>query len=195
MIRVIIGSVAAAIVMFVIGFVFYATPLSNIHIERLGDEQAAAIQQALAQNMENDGDGTVLVPNPATQAQQRMYLDGPNAMIHYNPSGFELGDTGAIVGGFIHMLISALILGAALYALSGHVREFRPRLVITGLFAVAAGVFMHLGAPVWYHQDWTYYTYVFVADTVMLIAGGAVIARWFLPDHIASEDRFGAEHG
>jgi hypothetical protein len=194
MIRVIIGSVAGAVAMFVIGFILFATPLGSIPIGSVDDQQAAAIQSVLAANMDASGADTVLVPSPERgAAQQRMYIDGPVATVHYNPNGFAVGDTGAILGGFIHMLISALLLGLALYALSGHAREFGERLRITILFGVAASCFMHLGNPIWMHQDWTYHIYAFIADAVSFIVAGAIIARWFLPSHIASEDRFGSE--
>ncbi|MBC2776427.1 hypothetical protein [Parasphingopyxis marina] len=193
MIRVFIGSIAAAVAMFVIGFVFYATPLANIHVGGLGDEEAAAIQSVLAANMDASGADTVLVPYPDGEAQQRMYIDGPIAMIHYNPSGFALGDSGSLVGGFVHMLITAFLLGGALYSLAGHVRDFGARLSIIILFGIAASVFMHAGTPIWYHQDWTYHIYVAIADAVIFIAGGAVIAKWFLPNRIDSDDRFGEE--
>jgi hypothetical protein len=95
--------------------------------------------------------------------------------------------------GFIHMLVSALILGAALYGLSGRVVAFRERMAVVVLFSLAAGIWMHLGNPIWWHQSWSYHIYIFVADTVSLIVAGGIIARWFLPN--GSEDRASAEQG
>jgi hypothetical protein len=193
MIRVAIGSIAAAVAMFIMGFIFYATPLGSIPVGGLDDSGAAAVQQALSQHM-GDGDArTVIVPLPEGEAQQRMYIDGPIAMVHFNPSGFAVGDTGTMLSGFIHMLISALLLGAALYALAGHVRDFAARMSIIVLFGLAASCYMHLGMPIWWHQDWTFHIYLFVADAVTFIVGAGIIARWFLPREIASEDRFGAQ--
>ena len=193
MIRVIIGSVAGAVAMFVIGFVFFATPLGNIAVKSLGDSEAASIQAVLAETMGEQGDKTVLVPYPEGEAQQRMYIDGPIAMVHYSPDGFAVGGADVMLGGFIHMLVSALILGGALYYLAGHAREFGERMKIVILFSLAASCFMHLGMPIWWHQDWTYHSYLFVADFVSLVVAGGIIARWFLPRDIASDDRFGAE--
>ena len=193
MIRVVIGAVAAAIAMFFLGFVFFATPLGNIAVGELDDRGAAEVQAALAEYMGDGGTQTVAVPGITGEVQQRMYIDGPTAMIHFNPSGFAVGDTGTMISGFVFLLITALLIGAALYTLSAHVRDFRARFSIAALFIVACSAFMHLGMPVWWHQDWVFHIYLFVTDIVMFGAAAAIIARWFLPSEIRSEDRFGAE--
>lgn len=187
MIRVAIGAVAAAIAMFVIGFLFFATPLGNIAVGQLDDEGAAAVQQVLAENMGAQGPAAYVVPGIIGEAQQRLYIDGPIAMVHYNPNGFALGDPNAMLGGFIQLLVTALLLGIALYGLSGHVRTFSERLKILIFFALAAAVFMHLGNPIWWHQGWVFHGYLFVADLTSFIVGGAIIARWFLPKQVESE--------
>lgn len=187
MIRVVIGAVAAAVAMFIIGFLFFATPLSNIPVSQIDDEGAAAVQQVLAENMGADGPAAYVVPGTTGEAQQRLYIDGPIALIHYNPNGFALGDSSAMLGGFIQLLVTALLLGVALFGLSGHVRTFSERMKILIFFALAASVFMHLGNPVWWHQGWTFHGYLFVADLVSFVVGGGIIARWFLPNMAEGE--------
>ena len=44
---------------------------------------------------------------------------------------------------------------------------------------------MHLGEPLWFHHDWIHFIYLFLGDVAMMIAGGLVIARWFLPNPLA----------
>jgi hypothetical protein len=46
---------------------------------------------------------------------------------------------------------------------------------------------MHLGNPIWWHQGWVFHSYLFVADLVSFIVGGAIIARWFLPKVVEAE--------
>lgn len=193
MIRIVIGAIAAAIAMFIIGFIFFATPLGNIPVGQIDDEGAAAVQQLLAEHIGAAGPAAYVVPGIVGEAQQRLYIDGPIAMVHYNPNGFALGDPNAMLGGFIQLLIAALLLGFALHALSGHAREFGARMKILILFVLTASVFMHLGNPIWWHQSWSFHSYLFVADLVSLLVGGTIITRWFLPKHIVSEDRFGEE--
>lgn len=193
MVKVVIGAAVASVAMFILGFIFYATPLGSIPVGSVGDSEAAAIQSVLAGNMDNEGARTVMVPSGEGAVQQRMYLEGPIAMVHYNPEGQEIGGTATMIGGLIHYFISALVLGAALYSLLGHVREFSQRASITVLFVLGASIFMHLGNPIWRHQDWLYHGYLFFADAVVYAAGGLIIARFFLPQGVRTEDTFGAE--
>ncbi len=195
MFRVIIGAIPAAIAMFILGFVFFGTPLSSVAIGQIDDEGAAVVQSALAETMGDDSARTVIVPSISGEVQQRLYIEGPIAMVHFNPSGSAVGDPSAMIGGFIHMLISSLLLGVALLAVAGETRDFAARLRIGILFALAASVFMHLGMPVWWHQDWAFHIYLFFTDFVMFGAAAFILARWFMPSGTDSDDRFGAEQG
>ena len=78
--RVIIGAAAAAIAMFIIGFLFFATPLVKLGTASLDNAQAAAVQQALAVNLPRTG--TYFVPGADTPEQTVMYGQGPIATVH-----------------------------------------------------------------------------------------------------------------
>ena len=86
--RAAIGAVAAAVAMFILGFIFYATPLQKIAVASATDAQAAAVQQAMAANLPRTG--TYFVPDAATAAQSTMYSQGPVATVHYNSGGFAV---------------------------------------------------------------------------------------------------------
>src|SRR3546814_3104390 len=58
---------------------------------------------------------------------------------------------------------------------------FADRARIVLYVTLAASFYMHLGNSIWYHYDWSYTIYRFIADFVLLAAAGLVIARWFLP--------------
>ncbi len=177
--RVLVGSVAAAIVIFLIGFVFFATPLAGIGTRSLGNAEAAAVQQTLAANL--PATGTYNVPSADTPEQTVMYGQGPIATVHYNSQGFPVADTGAIFGGLILDLVTALLIGLALLGIADRVTDFGARAKLIVLFGLAASAYMHLGEPIWYHHDLPNSIYAFVGDAVAFIAGGLVIARWFLP--------------
>lgn len=189
--RVIIGAVAGAVAMFILGFLFWATPLSLLATGSLDDTQAANVQLALAQNMPETG--AYEVPTDGSQAQKSMYSRGPIAFIQYNADGAGDPAVQDMLAGFIHMYVSALLIGFALLAISYHVREFGTRARIIGFFALGAGVFMHLGMPIWAHHGWNYYIYVFITDVISLAAAGLIIARWFLPRDWDGQERIGAE--
>lgn len=176
--RVIVGAVAAAIAMFIIGFIFYATPLNRIPTRSLDNAQAATVQQALAANL--PATGTYHIPSTATSEQTVMYGQGPIATIHYNTGGFASADPTTLIGGLVFDFVIALMIGLALVSIADRVPDFGARARLVVIFSVAASAFMHLGEPIFYHHDWLHFIYLFIADAVALSAAGLVIARWFL---------------
>jgi hypothetical protein len=180
MIRVIIGSVAAAVAMFIVGFIFFGPlGLSNLGSANLDDTQAAAVQQTLAANLPRTG--TYFVPSPGRSAAQTvMYGQGPIATIHYNTDGFAATDPSALVGGLVFNFLIALLIGAALIGIDRRVPDFASRARVAVIVAVAAAAFTHLGEPIYFHHDWGHFIYLFVADSLALAVAGIVVA-WFLP--------------
>lgn len=178
MIRVIIGAAAAAVAMFVIGFIFFVTPLSRLSVASIGDQPAANVQAALAANLPRTG--TYAVPGMDTPAQTSMYSQGPIATIHYNTDGFAADDPAMILVGFVFNFIIALLIGTALIGIDRRVPDFGSRARLAVIIAVAVTAFNHLGEPIYWHHDWGHFIYLFVADALMLTAA-ALIQAWFLP--------------
>ena len=179
MIKLAIGAFAAAIAMFITGFIFFATPIGMIAYSTANETQNATVQAALAANLPQTG--TYMVPNPSTQSGTTLYGQGPVATVHYNSKGFSLSDMSGIGYGFVQELIVCILLAAALSTLDRRIPDFASRAQIVVLFSIAASGMINLGNPVWLHHDWSYWIYSFVAESAMLIVAGLVIARWFLP--------------
>jgi hypothetical protein len=178
MIRVVIGSAAAAVAMFIIGFIFFGLGLQNLAIKSVGDLQAAPIQQTLRANIAETG--TYAVPGERTSEQTRMYGTGPVATIHYNVNGQVAGmSAGMAFKGLIFNFAIALAIGLALIGIDGRVKDFGSRARVAAIIALAATAFAHLGVPLYYPQDWTYYVYLFLADGIALVVGGVIVA-WFI---------------
>lgn len=175
MTRALIGAAVAAVVMFIIGFIFFATPLSKLGTGTLENAQAAAVQQALAANIPSTG--TYAIPSADTPEQTVMYGRGPIATIHYNSKSFSVADPSIMVMGFVHMLIVTLLMAVGLFTVSRYVPSFSEKVRLLVLGTVGAAAFMRLGEPIWYHQDWGYAIYAFIADCVSLIAAGLVILK------------------
>mgnify|MGYP000504074296 CR=1 FL=1 len=179
MARALVGAVAAAVAMFIIGFIFFVTPLQKIAVGSLGDLQAASVQSALAAHL--PGTGTYYVPSGDTRAQSEMYARGPVATVHYNIHGFAPASSSAMVMGFVQLLIVALLMAAALYTLSRHVARFADQATVLGLFVVAVVGYLRFGEPIWFHQPWGYAIYMFVAECVSLGVAGFIILKLLLP--------------
>ena len=179
MIRAVIGSAAAAVAMFIIGFIFFGLGLQTLAIKNVGDIQAAPIQQVLRANIADTG--TYEVPGYRTTAEQtRMYGTGPVATIHYNVNGQVPGmNAGLAVKGLIFNFAIALAFGLALIGIDGRVRDFGSRARVAAIIGVAAAAFTHLGVPIYYPHGWGYYIYLFIADGVSLAAAGVIVA-WFI---------------
>lgn len=184
MIRMLIGSVVAAVAMFVAALLFFASPLRSIAFASPNDQQAANVQASLAQNLPHTG--TYVIPNYESQQSALLYARGPIAVVHYNAMGFSPASGATAVSGFIVILLTALAIGFALFTISGRVVDLASRVQVAALFAVGASLYMHISDAVWFHQDLPYAVYAFVADAITLAIGGIVIARWFLPRTAAS---------
>jgi len=180
MIRIIFGSAVAAVVMFIVGLVFFGPlGLSNLGTRNLDDSQAAAVQQVLAASLPRTG--TYFVPEAgASAAQTVMYGRGPIATVHYNTDGFAATETTSIVGGLVFNFLVALLIGAALIGIDKRVPDFASRARVAVIIAVAGAAFTHLGEPIYYHHDWAHFIYLFIADAIALAGAGLTLA-WFLP--------------
>jgi len=179
MIRLFAGAFVAAIAMFVTGFIFYATPLQYVAAGRVSDAQSAALQSSLAANL--PATGTYMIPDTTTATGTIAYGKGPVATVHYNTGGFSLADTNVLIAGFIHEFIVCLLIAGALSVHARRTTDFAAHAQNAVLFSLAGATLLRLGEPIWYHHDWPFFIYRFVADATMLIVASLIIARWFLP--------------
>jgi hypothetical protein len=188
MVRTLIGGIAAGLIIFVIGFIFWATPLGELPFSKATDAQNAAVQTALAQNLtkkdektgEMSGTGAYIIPAHNSAQGAVLYAQGPIATIHYNTRGYSPDDMGMILPGLIVALISGLLMAFGLAAVSpGKSFPEMARLVI--LFSTGFTVWEFIGSPIFNHFGWGYWIYAFIAETVSLIVAGLVVVRWFVP--------------
>jgi len=187
MVRIVIGSVVGGLAQWIIGAIFWATPLSRIAFHVAGDSANANVQLALAQNLTPTGPGTYYVPWPDTAQGTIMHGHGPVALIHFNTSGFALMDSASLIEGLILSIVSILLIGLALQTVGGRVQDFASRAKLVLLFAVAATLYFTIGQPVFnYYMPWGYFLYLGLSQVVGLAAGGLVLVRWFMPNSAAS---------
>ncbi len=179
MIRAVIGGLVAGIVIFVIGFIFWATPLGELAYSKADDAQNAAVQTSLAQNLSASGTGTYIIPNHNSAAGAVLYARGPIATVHFNTRGYSPDDMSAILPGFIVAVIAGLLIAFGLAAVGGRSFAELARLVVC--FSLGFTVWEYLGSPIFNHHGWGFWIYTFIAESVALIVAGLVVARWFLP--------------
>jgi hypothetical protein len=179
--RTVIGGIVAGIIIFVVGFVFWATPLAEFAYKTAPDAQGAAVQLALAQNLSETGTGTYIIPAHDEAQGAVLYAQGPIATVHFNTSGFSPDDMSMILPGFIMALITGLMMAFGLAAVGGGGRSFAASAQLVVLFSIGLTVWTTLAQPVFNHFGWGYWIYSFISEATAFILAGLVVARWFLP--------------
>lgn len=189
MVRTLIGGLVGGLIIFVMGFIFWATPLGEIPYSHASDAQNAAVQQALAANLTEGGTGTYTIPAHGSAEGAQLYARGPIATVHYNTKGYSPDDMSMILPGLIVALISGILMAVGLAAVGGGGRSFSGAARLVICFSLAFTVWEFLGSPIFNHFGWGFWIYCFVAESVSLILAGLVIARWFLPPAYVAPDR------
>jgi hypothetical protein len=180
MIRTLIGGLVGGLILFVAGFVFWATPLGEIAYSRASDMQNAEVQLALAQNLTTSGSGTYQIPHPTTAAGAQAYSRGPIAIVHFSTGGFSPEDMSMLLPGLIVAIVAGLLLSLALSTLAdGRSFAATARLVVP--LALAFTTWEFLASPIFNHFAWRFWIYSFVVQSATWILAGLVIARWFVP--------------
>lgn len=181
MLRTILGGLVGGLILFVVGFIFWATPLGEIPYHHAGDAPSAAVQLALSQNLTQTGTGTYIIPNYLSAPGATLYSQGPIATVHYNTQGFSRDDMSMIVPGFVAAVLAGMLMAFGLAAVGGGGRSFAATARLVVLFSLGFNLWVILAQPIFDHFGWRYWIYSYVAESTGLILAGLVIARWFLP--------------
>jgi len=181
MVRTIIGGLVGGLILFVMGFIFWATPLGELPFHRVDDTKSAAIQLALNQNLTPSGTGTYIIPGHRTAQGSIAYAQGPIATVHFNTMGYPPEDMSMLAPGLVMALIAGLLMSFGLAAVGGGGRSFSGTARLVILFSIGFCVWQYLASPIFNHFGWRYWIYAFVAESASLILAGLTIAKWFLP--------------
>jgi hypothetical protein len=181
MVRTFIGGIVGGLILFVVGYIFWATPLGELPYTRTGDAQNAAVQLSLNQNLTPTGTGAYIIPAHASAEGAANYAHGPIATVYFNTSGFSPDDMSMIAPGLGLALVAGVLMAFGLAAVGGGGRSFGGTAKLVVLYSLAFTVWEYLATPVFNHYGWRFWIYAFTAETVSLILAGLVIARWFLP--------------
>ncbi len=183
MVRILIGSIVAGLVQFIIGAIAWATPLGKLAFTTLNDTQTAQVQAALASGLTATGTGTYFIPSPETAAGTEMLGRGPVALIHFNTSGFPPMDAGALLTGLIMSIVTMLLVGLAVQRLP----DFASRMRTAVLFGVATVLYFTFSMPVFnIYMPWAWWVFLGVEEFIGFTLGAFVLIRWFVPREAAT---------
>jgi hypothetical protein len=174
MVRTILGGLLGGFALYIIGFIFWGTPLGALAFHRAPAGASANLQAAMAQALNATGTGVYVVPDPATAQGTVLFGKGPIATIFYNSGGYPVTDGSALIGGFVLALVVGVIIALALRFTAA---DFGSRARVAVLFALAAVLWPHVGQAVFNHAPWGYILYLALSDFVGLAAAGLIAAK------------------
>jgi hypothetical protein len=178
--RLILGSLAAGLAMWVARFIFSGPLLGWIPFTVATDDATARLRQSMIETLAPTGTGVYAIPSTATTIGTQLHAQGPVAVVQFTDSGFPGFDTTAYLWGLLLAIGCALLLGIALKAAATNM-GFAARVQLVALIAVALTGYANLGQPIFNHAPWGYHVYLFVSDLVTWLVAGTIFARWFLP--------------
>ncbi len=179
MARLLLGGALGGLAMWLVGFIFWGTPLSLLALSKTDAATTAAVQTTLAQHLGPLGSGAYPIPWPGTPQGTQLYGQGPTAMVLFNTNGFAMPDSASLIGGLVLAILCVLLAGFALRMVALGL-DFATRLKLVAIVAVAVTAYSDLGQPIFNHAPWGYFTYLWISDVLSWIAAGAVLA-WALP--------------
>ncbi|MCA3254154.1 MAG: hypothetical protein INF91_00885, partial [Alphaproteobacteria bacterium] len=142
MMRLVIGSLVAAVAMFLLGFAFYATPMQTMGFAQPTQAQSDAVQAGLA----GLSSGTYVIPGgPDMAAAEAAFAKGPVALVKVHAGGMPMFDPMVLLAGYVHMAISAFLLGLVLWTIRDKVRDVGTRVQVVAGAALVMAVFVRLG--------------------------------------------------
>jgi hypothetical protein len=175
MFRTVIGGLLGGLALYLIGFVFWGTPLASLAFSRVDEATNAAVQVALAQGLTQSGSGVYAIPSPASSEGTILYGRGPVAQVIFNTGGFPVVDGTSLIAGLALALATGLLIAFALRAVPGNALS---RSWTALLFSLGIVLWIHLGQPIFNHAPWGFFLYSAFAEFLGLAAAGLIAARW-----------------
>jgi hypothetical protein len=174
-----LGALLAAIAMFVWGFIYWGSGLVD-PFTHMTPEAETALGETLKANLTSDGVYVLPDPKNGTEEEwmQRMSA-GPFAMTNFKSGGAPPFET-TLAFGFVHMLVTTILLAALLMYVTPAATYF-DRLKIVATVGLIAAVFAHLAQPIWWHYPWTYAVLGAIYDLGAYVISGAILAYFVSP--------------
>jgi hypothetical protein len=183
--RLLIGSVLAALAVYLWGALFWYGPGTAALYTEVIDQQTLR-EDLLAQLR---GSGTYRIPWDPQDIEGTMELlhQGPVATIHFHRDGVDPRNAGMLTLGFLHVLVSVLLFAAALRMVAGTLPRYADRARYVVLFAAAAAVFANLGGPIWWQEAWSFHLIHAIYDFTSWLLAGLVLAAFVPPEPLPAE--------
>lgn len=90
--KTILGGLLGGFALYLVGFIFWGTPLSNLAFSSADPAAAAQLQASMAQALNAGGTGVYIIPDPSTAEGTILFGRGPIAQVFYNSNGYPVTD-------------------------------------------------------------------------------------------------------
>jgi len=182
--QLLLGSLLAAVALFIWGAIFWMSPISNSVLERARDDEAAG--QALLEHFPESG--TYVIPGERSDEGTftRLHQAGPIATIHVRREGAPAMNPQVFVKGFLHGLLTCFLLGLMMKMALPGLPTYGLRVGFATLAALTAAVFLELGEVVWWYQPWGLHLVNLVWSATAGLIAGLVLAYFLRPSPAAA---------
>lgn len=175
--KIILGSLVAAVAMFIWGWIYWASGFaSGAIIDRPADDDVA--QRALVEAFQESGAYFVPYDMDDEEAFNRRHEAGPLAMVFYQKEGAPAMQPMIFVQGFIHYFLTCLLIGVLLKMVLSSLASYGDKVKFTTLAGVTASFFTNLSDAIWMTMPLSYQTFVGVYDITIWIIAGLVLGKF-----------------
>ncbi|MDA7979867.1 MAG: hypothetical protein MPJ50_13955 [Pirellulales bacterium] len=191
MIRVILGSILSAILMFAWGFVVWGIVAATMS-DKLGrftpyQSLPQEVETSMLDAMKDSSSGMYLYPNPDFSTEEKKNetkqkaADGPFMIVAYSTQG-EDNEMMTYGIGFAHMLFTAFLLGSLLRIAAPAIKSIGSRVSFVIAMGLTMTVFILGRDIIWYHQDIGHYFFLAVYYLGSFIMAGIVLGALIRPE-------------
>lgn len=183
MVRLLIGSLIAALVMFGWGFYFWMILADQadllLPLPNEGAKQSDIVG-ALNASLEESGVYyyPMAQPEEDEDAFKERHKEGPLLMIHFHAGGTDPNDWRMYAAGFVHMLLVCFLLGSILNFAAKPSWAYLTRVGFLLVVGVTASVFIDGNWVVWWHSNVKFHHYSAIYHVGGVLFAGLVLAAF-----------------
>ena len=179
--KLLLGSLLAAIAVFLWGFVFWAV---IAEVDTVSPDAELALQSAISQHVPETG--TYVVPTMRTdEAEYTLrHETGPTAMLFVRSEGSSPMDPATFGAGLLHEFVFALLIGLLLRMSWSALPTYASRVGFVVLAGVAAAFWSEFSAPIWWLHPWEFHLMNALYAVGSWAITGLVMARFSAPEEV-----------
>ena len=181
----IIGSLLAAVAMFIFGAVYWNSPAVGAGSRDIVDDAAA--QAVLKSTVPETG--LYWVPGLALMAEDAekfntLHEAGPVAMVNIRHQPGPAASAGTFAAGFLHEWVVCFLIGLLMMRVSPALSGYGDRVRFVTVVGVVMAVFVNIGSVIWWRMPMAFQFAEGMYNIIAWFLAGMVLAR-FVPDRAA----------